>query len=68
MKKGEIQSLKIDGAGSRNRTGTGLLPQDFKSCASTCSAMPARKTVFIKVNISKDRPVRIQGEIRRELG
>ena len=31
------------GARDRNRTGTVSLPQDFKSCASTCSATRAMK-------------------------
>ncbi len=36
------KSLK-DGAGDRDRTGTGLLsPRDFKSLASAYSATPAR--------------------------
>ena len=30
------------GALGRNRTGTGLLPTDFKSAASTCSATSAK--------------------------
>ena len=32
---------RYDGAGDRSRTGTGSLPQDFKSRASTNSATPA---------------------------
>ncbi len=35
--------LSFLNAGNRNRTGTGFTPQDFKSCASASSAMPARK-------------------------
>ena len=30
------------GAEDRDRTGTDFTPQDFKSCASACSATPAR--------------------------
>ena len=30
------------GARDRNRTGTGVIPQDFKSCASTYSATWAK--------------------------
>ena len=42
MKKKEIQ-IKFEslGAEDRNRTGTVSLPQDFKSCASACSATSA---------------------------
>ena len=37
-----LQSLDFpNGALGRNRTGTGLLPTDFKSAASTCSATSA---------------------------
>ena len=41
--KKEIQiTLYLFGAEDRNRTGTVSLPQDFKSCASACSATSAR--------------------------
>ena len=35
--------LTLKNAGDRNRTGTVLLRQDFKSCASASSATPAYK-------------------------
>ena len=35
------QNLRKLGAGDRGRTGTGLLPRDFKSRASANSATPA---------------------------
>ena len=41
IKLRERQLCEI-GAGNRARTGTGLLPRDFKSRASACSATPAR--------------------------
>ncbi len=38
----EIMSNDENGAASRNRTGTGVnFPRDFKSLASTCSAIAA---------------------------
>ena len=38
------------GAGNRGRTGTGLLPRDFKSRASAYSAIPARRLPFLMLN------------------
>ena len=35
------QKTLFRGTGDGNRTRTGLLPRDFKSLASTCSATPA---------------------------
>ena len=36
-----LLSHKVSNAGDRNRTGTVSPQQDFKSCASACSATPA---------------------------
>ncbi len=51
-----------DGAASRNRTGTVSLPEDFKSSASTSSAMAACIVVIIA---DRTRPVKQAG--RRKL-
>ena len=37
----DIKLNLVIGAEDRNRTGTVSLPQDFKSCASACSATSA---------------------------
>ncbi len=41
QKRNAHKSISFFDAGDRNRTGTVLLQQDFKSCASASSATPA---------------------------
>lgn|GEM_PF-2675124 len=40
-KKTAVNPFIVKSAGSGNRTRTNLRSQDFKSCASACSATPA---------------------------
>ena len=42
-------------AGDRNRTGTVLLRQDFKSCASASSATPAYSLIKVKLASARAR-------------
>ena len=47
MKKAPNSHSKLQfNAGDRNRTGTVLLQQDFKSCASASSATPAKNGTY----------------------
>ena len=44
----ELQHLRPLNAGDRNRTGTVLPQQDFKSCASASSATPALQALVFQ--------------------
>ena len=49
-----MSETAFDTAGDRNRTGTMLPPQDFKSCASASSATPAFHLALLRSNTRMD--------------
>ena len=53
----ELQHLRPLNAGDRNRTGTVLPQQDFKSCASASSATPALYCLIVQVGPTGLEPV-----------
>ena len=56
-KAGDFHHPAFFNAGDRNRTGTVLPQQDFKSCASASSATPAHCTYHVQVGPTGLEPV-----------